>query len=354
MAEVLAREPEFRGTRFVAAEGTYAKFLEPLGVAREAVTVMPAAPIAGRYERFHGLGSTGLYRKHLRERPKLILHPELRSVLRADIPQAVFYHDLMELEQPLRFRRKWDRWLYYRYKCGVAARSAFKLANSEYTKGRVLAHFPSVDPASIRVTHLGLRGGLEPAPRGDAEPEGPLECLYVGSYEQRKNVPALLANLDAVLGDREAVLHLAGHADGETRDRLMAMGAGRRHRVVWHGLVPDRELRDLYSRCRFLLFPSLKEGFGLPLVEAMSHGLVVCAFRNSAIPEVLGDAGILSGDGDFVSWGRAIGRLLAEPGGWRAESARSTARAGYFSPARARERFKASLGEIFRAARIGG
>jgi glycosyltransferase involved in cell wall biosynthesis len=315
MAEVLAREPEFSGTGFIAAKGTYETFLEPLGVPEERIIYLPSIPGIGHYERFHGLGSTFRYRRVLADRPRLIIHPEPRSITRLDSPQAVFYHDTMDLESLGPFRTKWDRWLYYRYKSRMASRSRFKMANSEYTKDKLLRHFPDLDPQSIRVVHLGVRSELGSSSASSQPDSGPLQALYVGAYEARKNIPGLLMNLDAAFGGRPGTLHLAGRISPEKRRELQAVAqrAGTASRIEWHGLIGDSELRALYQRCGYLLFPSSEEGFGLPLVEAMAHGMVVCAFRNSAIPEVVGDAGILASNGDFAAWGKAIAALVADP-----------------------------------------
>jgi glycosyltransferase involved in cell wall biosynthesis len=79
------------------------------------------------------------------------------------------------------------------------------------------------------------------------------------------------------------------------------------------GLVDDPELADLYAAASCLLFPSRYEGFGLPCLEAMACGCPVAAFRNSSVPEVVGDAGILVPDGDADALGRAAAVLSQDP-----------------------------------------
>jgi alpha-1,3-rhamnosyl/mannosyltransferase len=79
------------------------------------------------------------------------------------------------------------------------------------------------------------------------------------------------------------------------------------------GHVEDAELADLYAAAGCLLFPSRYEGFGLPCLEAMACGCPVAAFRNSSLPEVVGNAGELVSDGDAVADGdaEALGRAAA-------------------------------------------
>lgn len=352
-AEILAGDPRFAGTRFAAAPGTYEAFLKPLGVAEDRVDVTPVLPGIGRYERFHGLGSTWRYAR-LPEKPRLILHPEPRTVIRGKVAQAVCFHDFIELEGVPGAPAKWGRQPYFRYKCRRAAGAAFKMANSGHTRARALELFPAMDPASIRTVHLGLREGLEAASPNRSVDLKPFACLYVGSYEPRKNIPALLARFRDIVGEREAVLHLAGHASPAMRAELEARAreAGIASQVRWHGLVSDAALRDLYASSHALLFPSLKEGFGLPLAEAMAHGLIVFAFRNTSIPEIVGEAGVLAEDGDFAAWGRSLAELMEDPGRYRALSEKARERARYFSPGAARERLAAWLADAFRGAGI--
>jgi glycosyltransferase involved in cell wall biosynthesis len=87
------------------------------------------------------------------------------------------------------------------------------------------------------------------------------------------------------------------------------------------GQVTHAELVDLYSAAACFVFPSRNEGFGLPLLEAMACGCPVVAYRNSSIPEVVGDAGPLVEDGDTEALGRAAAQLACDPS--RAEAARA-------------------------------
>jgi glycosyltransferase involved in cell wall biosynthesis len=83
------------------------------------------------------------------------------------------------------------------------------------------------------------------------------------------------------------------------------------------GRVSDQELADLYTAAGCLVFSSRYEGFGLPALEAMACGCPVAAFRNSSLPEVVGDAGTLVQDGDAEALGRAAAAMSADPERWR-------------------------------------
>ena len=87
--------------------------------------------------------------------------------------------------------------------------------------------------------------------------------------------------------------------------------------AVQLGRVVDEELADLYSAASCLVFPSRYEGFGLPCLEAMACGCPVAAFRNSSIPELVDDAGVLVADGDGEALGTAAAQVIDQAERWR-------------------------------------
>jgi glycosyltransferase involved in cell wall biosynthesis len=178
----------------------------------------------------------------------------------------------------------------------------------------------------------------------------PLRFLYVGSFETRKNIPALLENLDRVAGGRPFRFDLVGRIPDAERARLQALGSVHVHGDVrFHGRIGDAELGKLYGEAQFLLFPSLGEGFGLPIVEAMSFGLVVLAFANTCMPEVAEDAAMLAADGDFAAWGAALTELVSEPARYAAMSEKARARASHFTEEKMFQRYAAFFRDWFRA-----
>jgi glycosyltransferase involved in cell wall biosynthesis len=136
--------------------------------------------------------------------------------------------------------------------------------------------------------------------------------LFVGALDARKD-PAGLLRAWAVAKDSRPGLRLAiAGAPGRQAPPAMP-GAD----IL--GRVDRLELADLYTAAGCLVFPSRYEGFGLPCLEAMACGCPVAAFRNSSLPEVVGDAGELVPDGDEEALGRAAAALCADPA--RARSA---------------------------------
>jgi len=169
-----------------------------------------------------------------------------------------------------------------------------------------------------------------------AEPRRPTDgyILFVGTLEPRKNVGVLL-DAYARLATRSATvprLVLAGAAVPAADAWLTRLAhppfSGR---VTHLGYVPDAERERLYAGARLLVLPSLDEGFGLPVLEAMAAGVPVVASTRGALPEVVGDAGVLVDALDADALAAAIERLIADAA-WAADRARTgLARAGAYT-----------------------
>jgi glycosyltransferase involved in cell wall biosynthesis len=120
--------------------------------------------------------------------------------------------------------------------------------------------------------------------------------LFVGTLEPRKNVGALLDSYEQLLARRPQVprLVLAGRATASASNWLARIQSPPLRECVTHlGYVASDAREDLYRSARVLVMPSLDEGFGLPLLEAMSAGVPVIAASRGSLPEVVQDAGAL-------------------------------------------------------------
>ncbi|HEV2475120.1 MAG TPA: glycosyltransferase family 1 protein [Candidatus Dormibacteraeota bacterium] len=152
--------------------------------------------------------------------------------------------------------------------------------------------------------------------------------LFVGALDARKDPAALLGAWEtARRDDGDLKLVIAG-APGKQAPPNMP-GA------MQLGLVGSDALADLYSAAGCLVFPSRYEGFGLPCLEAMACGCPVAAFRNSSLPEVVGDAGLLVDDGDVDALGRAAARMVRERDHWRAAGLERARKFSWLSTAQA-------------------
>jgi glycosyltransferase involved in cell wall biosynthesis len=133
--------------------------------------------------------------------------------------------------------------------------------------------------------------------------------LFVGALDARKDPPALLRAWAVARETHPELQLLIAGEPGKQAPRMPG--------AFQLGRVEEEGLSDLYSAAACLPFPSRYEGFGLPCLEAMACGCPVAAFRNSSIPEVVDDAGILVADGDADALGRAAAQMVAQPDRWR-------------------------------------
>jgi glycosyltransferase involved in cell wall biosynthesis len=158
-----------------------------------------------------------------------------------------------------------------------------------------------------------------------AAPSGAGYILFLGTLEPRKNVGGLLDAYERLLdlcGPSKAGGHmrvpelvLAGKAGGDARPWLDRIARPPLHGLVRHvGYVDPAGRRALFEGARMLIQPSFEEGFGFPVLEAMTVGVPVVAASRGALPEVLGDAGLLVDPEDPDGMASAMARLIGDDG----------------------------------------
>jgi glycosyltransferase involved in cell wall biosynthesis len=154
-----------------------------------------------------------------------------------------------------------------------------------------LCDLENIAQDKLRVIHEASR--LQGAHQGEAQPP---YILFVGTLEPRKNLPRLLQAY-ARLVQETSIPHqlvLAGQPGWMREDLLQLLGElGISERVSITGFINDEALAGWYSQASLLAMPSLYEGFGLPLVEAMAFGVPLLTSTVSAMPEIAGDAAVL-------------------------------------------------------------
>lgn len=259
-------------------------------------------------------------------------HPLLIPARRA--AQVVTIHDLFFLDAPGRSRAEIRR-DYASLAPAHARRAHAVLTSSRYTAGRIEREL-GVAPERVYVCPPGAPAwGRDILTRPD-RPAGDGVVLFVGTLEPRKNVGALLEAYRILLrrGENPPLLCLIGRATpdaaGWLQDIRLAPLAGH---VVHAGYIGESEREMWYRKAKMLVMPSLDEGFGLPVLEAMSAGVPVIASNRGSLPEVLDGAGILVEPHDHEGVAAAIRRVMDRE---VAEdlSARGVARAAEFSWAR--------------------
>lgn len=255
-----------------------------------------------------------------RDRPSL-LHVQYTAPLGCPVPVVVSVHDVSFLEHPEYFR--FPRATQLRLTVRRTVQTAAKVVTGSEFSRAAIARAYGLDPADIALVPNAASPVFRPIDRKRAA-EGVLarfgiQCpflLAVGDLQPRKNQAGLVrafAEMTHKLPQLPHSLVLAGQDtwfSGQVREAVRTSGV--ETRVRFTGFVTDEELLMLYNACELFVFPSLYEGFGLPLLEAMACGRAVACSNVSALPEVADAAAILFDPRSTEDMARAMSDLLLD------------------------------------------
>jgi len=228
---------------------------------------------------------------------------------------------------------------YFRFMIPQMARRCEKvIAISESTK-RDLVSLLEIQAEKICVTHLGVDKRFRPATeeqelaRVRRKYNLPSKyILYVGVIEPRKNLETLVDAYQADSFHGEFDLVLAGSLGwGFTRLLEKIANSHVRNRIQMPGYVADADLPALFNMAAVFVYPSVYEGFGLPVLEAMACGTPVITSQVSSLPEVAGDAAILVDPSDPKAFASALQNVLGDDHLRKSLSERGIQRARLFT-----------------------
>lgn len=283
--------------------------------------IVPVAPLV-RPER----GMRGHFMRLIWVQTMLRLHARVggigallntvpEAILGSPIPQITVVHDLL----PLFFPAEYPRQQYYFRSLvpRVLRTSRAIVADSESTRRDIIQSY-GIAPEKIRVIYPGYDPVAYSVGSADRPPgtAGESYLLYVGNLLPHKNLLGLLDAL-AILRRRHCA-RLIIRGDGHPAyaravlERVETLGL--RDVVTFQAYAEGGALRDLYARAACLVLPSLHEGFGLPVLEAMACGTPVITSTTSSLPEVGGDAAMLVDPYDVIDLSDAMYRVLADRG----------------------------------------
>ena len=222
----------------------------------------------------------------------VVHHPLPAWSGRIAVPQAITVHDVAFAVMPERFDPVWARLAGRQH--ARAARGAGAVICVSRATAEDAERLLGAPRERVVIAPHGPGQGLPRVERA----ERPDHLLYVGDAEPRKGLEALLA----------------AHARIDDAPELVLVGAAAaaasQPRVRGEGQASPRRLAELHAGAAALVHPSLHEGFGLTLLEAMTVGTPVVAVRNAAVEEVCGDAALLVGEGELAD---AVGRVARDP-----------------------------------------
>lgn len=228
----------------------------------------------------------------------LLWSPLLTLPLRLPVPAVTTVHDLTPLLHPETHRLK-VRWSILPFLGRSLARAAAVVTDSEATARDLRRYYPEcaerlevIYPGVDPIFHPGTRSEIDQVREELGTPDGYL--LYSGTLEPRKNLELLLDAWEAARTAEPNTLPLllTGPAGWSGRGFFHRLEGLRADGVRWLGRLPRQRLVEVVRAARWFVYPSIAEGFGLPVAEAMASGVPPIVSDTSSLPEIVGDAGL--------------------------------------------------------------
>jgi glycosyltransferase involved in cell wall biosynthesis len=247
----------------------------------------------------------------------LIYNPKLSVPLRTTCRTVLVMHGADQLAVPHGF--KWADRMYFTVANRVYCRAATAIIATTHLGARDIATYMAADPRKIHVVNLAYNERCRVL---DGRALGPVRerwrlpehfVLFVGGLEPKKNIRNVILAYDRIRRGFPHRLVFVGFPrwkysrDLELLDRLQL-----RDHVMFTGFVPDDDLPAIYNLADLFLFPSLYEGFGMPVLEAMACGCPVVTTSTGCSPEVAGDAALLVDPYDVDAIAAASERVLLD------------------------------------------
>jgi len=273
--------------------------------------VTRVVPRSGYYSLREQIELPRILRKH---KIDLLHSPHFLLPLSRPCPAVVTIHDVIYIACPEDLESKVGR-VYYSAMMRASARLAVRIITDSIFSKNEIVRYLHVDPSKITVIYPAVDPTFGRISDGDAREAVFLKhgiggdyIFYTGIYKARKNHAGLLKSYKRFLdlgGNGQLVI--AGPLDkGEHRLRALAERLGISKQVIFTGFIDDCELCALYSGARVYACPSLYEGFGFTVLEAMACGTPVVCSEAASLPEVAEDAALCANADDAHAFGEAL------------------------------------------------
>ena len=255
-------------------------------------------------------------------------------------------HDLVPLLFPGMVKNGVEE--YRRICAAIARRGEYIVTVSECSRHDIITMF---DVPQERV--INCYQPYDPADSAAFEPAATLDrwklaekgyFLFFGAIEPKKNVGRLLeAYIRSGVKTPLLIVAAGGWGCDTERRRLEELAQDPTSGIIFQDYLPRRALVELIRGARATLFPSLYEGFGLPVLESMALGTAVVASNVSALPEIVGEAGLLIDPHSITSISDGIRLIDSDPEGREMRERRGLEQAGRFSP----EHYQMRMADLF-------
>ena len=249
----------------------------------------------------------------MRRKPALVHSLGYVSPLAAPCPQVVTVHDVNYLGHKGR-RTALGRRAFQFFVERTVKRADRVITISEFSKGEIVKHL-DVPADKVTVVHAAGRPHDELAATG-VQPEivrsiGRPYILAFSSLSAHKNIPRLISAFSRLSSSVPHALVLVGHLPEKSGARSQ-MQSAKDERIIFTGYVPDEEVDALMRGASLFAFPSLYEGFGLPILDAQHAGVPVTCSSAGAMPEVAGEGALLFDPYSVEDMANALERCLVD------------------------------------------
>jgi glycosyltransferase involved in cell wall biosynthesis len=244
--------------------------------------------------------------------------------LTGNIPRLLMIHDLIPVKNPLFVNSNLTQY-FQSILNSIDYQNDWIVCNSEYTR-QEFCEYTGMSLERAFVTPLAADEQFYPVDNPEEIqltrqrynlPEGDYFLCLASHLEPRKNIPFLIRSFIQLINEQPNLdinLVLIGSLRHKRPELITLMEELKayQNRVIFTGYVPDEDLSALYSGAKAFIFPSLQEGFGLPILEAMQCGTPVISSNATSLPEVAGEAAILINPYDKDELSQAMLNLLSD------------------------------------------
>ena len=259
-----------------------------------------------------------VYRTLKKIKAEVFFSPEGYLSLRSKVPTLMVLHDLAYLHHPENMQNAHLNY-FRKYVPRFINRAEKIVTVSQFVKQDILSKFPAVSPEKISVCYNAARAGFLPMNATEKQnlqneyTQGAPYFIYVGAIHPRKNIHRLIAAFDDFKnksGTQHKLL-LVGRMAWKTDDVTVAYNTAHfKKDIIFTGYVPENDLRALVGAAFCMVYVSIFEGFGMPIIEAMQCGVPVITSDTTALPEIAGDAALCVDPYDTEKISGAMGLLV--------------------------------------------